>query len=110
MRSLNYSLKRAAQAMDIAELGVTLHTLRYGGASQDAAESSLPYSEIKVRGRWHNDKSFQRHLQPGLVFAQLEKVPVETRAKCLRLANDSTLTFPARAAIATKFRFVVWGR
>jgi integrase len=88
IRSLNYSLKRAAQAMDIAGLGVTLHTLRYGGASQDAAERALPYGEIKARGRWHNDKSFQRYLQPGLLFAQLEKVPVETRVKCLRLVNE----------------------
>jgi hypothetical protein len=55
--------------MDIAELGVTLHTLRYGGASQDSAERALPYGEIKARGRWHSDKSFQRYPQPGLLFA-----------------------------------------
>jgi hypothetical protein len=74
--------------MSITELKITLYIPRYGGASQDAAERALPYVEIKARGRWHNDKSFQRYLQPGLLFAQIERVPPETRAKCLRLVND----------------------
>jgi integrase len=88
IRSLNYALQRAASNTNSTSLEITTHALRYGGATQDAADRALPYVEIKARGRWHNDKSFQRYLQPGLLYAQIHKIPPDVRDGFMRLEDD----------------------
>eukprot|EP00171_Calliarthron_tuberculosum_P017491 IDg17491t1 len=44
----------------------TPHCLRAGGASTDALEG-IPRGEIKIRGRWKDDKSMKFYIRPQLL-------------------------------------------
>lgn len=67
--------------LGLQELDIKLHSLRYGGASQDALENRLTFPEIKARGRWKSDATLHRYLQPGHLLAQLQEVPRATRTR-----------------------------
>jgi len=87
-KQINWTFKTACESLGVGYLKLTPHSLRYGGASNDALTRRLAYSDIKARGRWRDDKSLQRYLQPGLILAQLNRVPRGTRNTFARLVDD----------------------
>ena len=66
--SLQYWRKCMASArrkLDLQELVITPHSLRYGGATHDALLNKTPIQDIQQRGRWANLKSLRRYIQEG---------------------------------------------
>ena len=93
-RGLRKLLHEAIERLNIQHLGLTPRAFRSGAASQDAADRALPYAEIKARGRWHNDKSLHRYLQPGRLLAQLNSINQHTRQEFAQMVAKPHIYFP----------------
>ena len=79
-------IHRVTDELGLAELDVTPHTLRYGGATSDKLYSRLSDEEIQKRGRWKETKTFRHYVQIAGLLKQEEKVPdeVKRRAEAIR--------------------------
>ena len=79
-------IHRATSELGLAELKVTPHTLRYGGATSDKLYTRLSDEEIQRRGRWKETKTFRHYVQVAGLLKQEELVPpeVKERAEAIR--------------------------
>ena len=57
----------------------TLHQLRHGGASHDAATKQRGVADIKLGGMWESEGSVKRYRKPGRVNEQVERLPPRIR-------------------------------
>ena len=82
------ALKEVALKAGLAELNITPHTLRYGGASTDKLHKRLPDSEIQARGRWKLAKTYQHYIQVAELLRQENRMPRKTKDKGDRIVNN----------------------
>ena len=68
-------LRWATRALDIANMKITPHSMRHGGASSDAAASLRTLPEIQCRGMWSDPRSVARYHRPGQLARQMAKLP-----------------------------------
>ena len=81
---LSREFKLAGEKCGLAVLGPpTLHQLRHGGASTDAASGSKSLAEIQQKGRWTDPRSVRRYAKGGRVTQQLWQLTPSVRRKCL---------------------------
>ena len=66
----------------------TLHQLRHGGASTDAAAKSRDLPSIQLQGRWKDQRSLVRYAKGGRVTQQMYELTPEVRRKLLRETED----------------------
>ena len=64
----------AVQTLGLAGLAPQLHSLRHGGASDDALTKRRTIQEIKMRGRWSSDQSLRRYAKATRLQAELRKM------------------------------------
>ena len=101
---LSREFKQAGEQCGLAVLGPpTLHQLRHGGASTDAAAGNKSLAEIQQKGRWTDPRSVRRYAKGGRVTQQLWQLTPAVRRKCLAAAKHigetlrSTLSTSAAA-------------
>jgi len=71
-----------------ANVAVTPHTARHGGASADRATGARDFAAIKARGRWDADRSVARYKKAGMYWRQLSRLPAELRDRAAALLNS----------------------
>ena len=86
-RTFRLNLHAAAAAVGLRELGITPHSLRYGGACHDYIQNLATVEQIMARGRWSNAQSIRRYLQPGNYYSQLQLLSPTLLAKAERHAR-----------------------
>ena len=85
---LSRAFKAAGEGAGLGALGPpTLHQLRHGGASTDAASRDRSLPEIQQHGRWADQRSVRRYAKGGRVTQQLWMLEKPVRAKCLAAAR-----------------------
>ena len=92
---LSRAFREAGEKSGLGVLGPpTLHQLRHGGASTDAASGSKGLMEIQAKGRWGDARSVRRYAKGGRVTQQLWQLDAKTRRECLAAARaiGGTLT------------------
>jgi len=68
-------LQDALSRLGLAALKITPHTLRYGGATTDLVYSRLSKEQVKSRGRWKQDKTFQHYVQVKTCTPKCRRYP-----------------------------------
>ena len=63
------------------------HQLRHGGASADAAETTMTPDQIQGRGRWGHQKSVARYMKPGRYLRELSKSSAQQKDRASSLPN-----------------------
>ena len=100
--AFNREFRRAGEAAGLGALGPpTLHQLRHGGASTDAASGKKGLPEIQAKGRWSDPRSVRRYAKGGRVTQQLWLLTPGGRKKCFAAARGigatlSTSLWPSR--------------
>ena len=69
------NLNQATTDLGLAGLDITPHTLRYGGATIEKAETRLSDHEIQNRGNWKDAKTYRVYVQMAGLMEQLARVP-----------------------------------
>ena len=69
--------KEATVALGLGALRLTPHSLRHGGASEDAAAKLRSAAEIQKRGRWAAAASVRRYMKPGTLMRQWNIIPAQ---------------------------------
>ena len=64
----------AGEAIGCGVLRPELYQLRHSGPSHDLAVGHRRLEEVKLRGRWHSDKSVRRYAKEGRVADQLQRI------------------------------------
>ena len=92
----------AVEHLGLQDLGVTLYTLRHGGATHDILARRRTMLEIKQRGRWSSDVSLKRYVKQARLQTELRKVSNQVKeygARILKqlpiLLQNPSLTPPA---------------
>ena len=62
-----YWLPRLCKALHVADLDLTSHSFRRGGAST-LLHQGMPVADIAVHGRWASERSCREYLRRGEVF------------------------------------------
>ena len=100
--AFNREFRRAGETAGLGALGPpTLHQLRHGGASTDAASGKKGLPEIQAKGRWSDPRSVRRYAKGGRVTQQLWLLTPGGRKKCFAAARGigatlSTSLWPSR--------------
>ena len=81
-RSLPRAVHDAGVQLGLDPLN-TLHQLRHGGASHDAATKQRTIPEIKDRGTWESDKSVRRYRKPGFTNERIARFASSAREFCI---------------------------
>jgi hypothetical protein len=66
---------QAATILQLGALGLSVYSLRHGGASFDLLTRRRTLAEVKRRGRWAADSSVRRYGKEGRLHAETLKVP-----------------------------------
>ena len=83
------AFKAAGESCGLGCLGPpTLHQLRHGGASTDAAAKDRSLAEIQQHGRWADPRSVRRYAKGGRVTQQLWQLEPKVRRRCLAAARS----------------------
>lgn len=80
-------VKKAAASAGLAQLNVTPHKFRHGGASSDALAQRRSWSQIQKRGRWAAVSSLKRYEKSGTMLREWLQIPLDTRRRCDRSAR-----------------------
>ena len=79
------SFKAAGETAGLGCLGPpTLHQLRHGGVSTDAAANTKDLAAIQQQGRWADQRSLRRYAKGGRVTQQMWALPDAVRKRALR--------------------------
>ena len=68
-------MRWATHGLDIANMRITPHSMKHGGASSDAAASLRMLPEIQCRGMRCDPRSVARYRRPGQLARQMAKLP-----------------------------------
>ena len=77
--SLRTLFNNVVEFLGLQELGVTLYTLRHGGATHDILARRRTMLEIKQRGRWSSDVSLKRYVKQARLQTELRKVSPQVK-------------------------------
>ena len=65
---------QAVVYLKLESLGVSMYTLRHGGASFDIMSRRRSMEEVKQRGRWATDSSLRRYVKTARLQSELHKM------------------------------------
>ena len=71
---LRVTLHDLLKELGCDKLGLTLHSLRHGGASHDVLSQSRDLLSVQLRGQWRAFASVRRYQKSGLVGKVLQKL------------------------------------
>lgn len=66
--------QKAVKYLQLEPLGVSMYTLRHGGASYDIISQRKTMDEVKQRGRWSADSSLRRYVKTARIQSELHKI------------------------------------
>ena len=66
--------QKAVKYLQLEPLGVSMYTLRHGGASYDIISQRKTMDEVKQRGRWSADSSLRRYVKTAGIQSELHKI------------------------------------
>jgi len=78
-----------AEISGVSALQPHPYALRHGGASDDYLTKKLDLEGVRRKGRWRSFSSVRRYEKSGRVAAEVQRLPVKTRAYALR--NEARL-------------------
>ena len=76
---LRESFNKSIARLGLQNLGLTLYSLRHGGASHDVLSRRRHILEVKQRGCWASDASLKRYVKEARLQSELNKVPLSVR-------------------------------
>ena len=65
----------ALSDLGIGQLGLLLHGLRHGGATDDHVNNGVPLQDVVLRGRWTNARTAARYIQVGQALSASLALP-----------------------------------
>ena len=89
------ALRYATVKAGLDTLGLTPHTARHGGASQDSRDQLRSFADIQARGQWQSLKSVARYKKTGVYERQLAKMTDAQVLSAVSLAK----TLPSRLIV-----------
>ena len=90
----------ATRRLGLAELEITPHTLRYGGATTDKLYNRLSDYEIQARGRWKEIKTCTHYVQVSGLIKQEEKITKEVNRRAKAMLGAPQRHFGVEEGIA----------